>query len=127
MHSTFITDSPILVTYAPYAPIRMNNKGLRSAPDIFPTAYVELVLFYRPQATRVCVQQCACPVCLRKNILFNPPIARIFHLSSFASRSVLYPTEGNVLLNALVDSLNRVGRAFRQACLTLCPDFSIIS
>ena len=70
MHFTLPTISPILVTYAPYAPMRMNNKGLRSAPllTILPTAYVELLLFYHPQVTRVCVQQCVCPVSLRKNI-----------------------------------------------------------
>ena len=118
MHSILLTNSPILVTYASYATIRMNYKGLRSAPDVLPTAYVELLLFYCPQATRVCAAMCLS--CMsQKEYLFNPPIARIVHLSSFARTPVLYPTEVNVLLNALVDSLSRVGRDFRQGCPAL--------
>jgi len=79
MHSTLLINSPILVTYAPYAPIRMNNNGLRSAPDILPTAYVELLLFYRPQATRVCAAMCLSQV----EYLFNPS-HRTVNLSSFS-------------------------------------------
>jgi hypothetical protein len=92
MHSILLTNSPILVTYASYAPIRMNNKGLLTSCPL-PMSNSRYFIVLRQLE---CVRSNVFVLRISERYLFNPPIARIVHLSSSAPRLVLYPTEGNV-------------------------------
>ena len=109
MHSQY---SPILVSYAPYAPmIELQRTPLRSIHLAYCICRTLAILSSSGNSS-----VCSNVFLLRVSENIYSILHRIFRLSSFASRPVLYPSEGNITTECDLLS-SRAGRAFRQTLL----------